>query len=74
MSTFSSVPVEVKCSWDECPSHMTLTPARALTLHWPRAIDKVRYFHSTECLAGWALSFPKGMLITGEESVGTWDD
>lgn len=62
-------PIEVKCSWENCPTHQSVDPARALTLHWPRAIDKIRYFHSTECLAGWASSFPKGMLITGEDSI-----
>jgi hypothetical protein len=62
-------PIEVKCSWDDCPSHITVNPERALTLHWPKAIGKVRHFHSTECLAGWAASFPKGLLITGEDSV-----
>ncbi len=61
--------IEVFCSWDGCPSHQTLTPHRALTLHWPRAIDKVRYFHSTECLAAWASSFPSGLLITGEDAL-----
>jgi len=66
--------VEVTCSWEKCPSHDTFEPAKALTLHWQKAIDKIRYFHSTECLAGWASSFPKGMLITGEDSQGGWDD
>jgi hypothetical protein len=62
-------PIEVKCSWENCPSHITVHPSKALTLHWPRAIGKVRYFHSTECLANWAASFPKGLLITGEDSL-----
>jgi hypothetical protein len=60
--------VEVTCSWVNCPSHETTDPSRALTLHWPKAIDKVKYFHSTECLAAFASSYPSGMLITGEDS------
>ena len=64
MSTQSTV----QCSWEKCPKHTTLEPARALTVHWPKAINKVRYFHSTECLSGWASSFPAGYLITGEDA------
>jgi hypothetical protein len=69
MQTPQQEPTDVECSWDGCPSHQTFTPARAITVHWPRAIQKVRYFHSTECLSSWAQSFPSGLLITGEDSV-----
>jgi hypothetical protein len=61
--------LEVTCSWEQCPTHETYRPEIALSVHWPHAVKKIRYFHSTECLAGFALSFPAGMLITGEDSI-----
>jgi hypothetical protein len=39
-----------------------------ITLLWAK---KVRYFHSTDCLALWAASFPIGYVSTGSEVGGS---
>jgi hypothetical protein len=56
----------VECSWDKCPSHTTFDPSDAIVLTWPRALQKVRYFHSTECLSGYARTFPDNFVTSGE--------
>jgi hypothetical protein len=66
----SMATINVKCDWQQCPTHDKHDPSSAITLVWPSAIQRVRYFHSTDCLAFFAAGFPSGYIIETSSSEG----
>jgi hypothetical protein len=56
----------VKCSWGGCPTHTrrNVNGKGILVLTWA---GQVYFFHSTDCLAFWAGSFPIGYTPSGDE-------
>lgn len=65
-----NAPQKIRCDWENCPSH-TRANVRGkdfITVLWAK---QVRYFHSTDCLALWAASFPIGYISTGLEIGGS---
>ncbi len=61
-----NAPQRIRCDWDNCPSHVRVNVRGKdfITIIWAK---QVRYFHSTDCLALWAASFPIGYVSTGAE-------
>jgi hypothetical protein len=59
-------PRNISCDWENCPSHYRshIQGSDMITVLWAGAIKR---FHSTDCLALWAGSYPIGYVSTGKE-------
>jgi hypothetical protein len=56
------------CDYESCPTHLRARVEESrnvLILSWNKT---VKFFHSTDCLAFYAASFPAGYVTTGEDA------
>jgi hypothetical protein len=56
------------CDYESCPTHLRARVEESrnvLILSWNKT---VKFFHSTDCLAFYAASFPAGYVATGEDA------
>jgi hypothetical protein len=62
------MPRNISCNWEGCPTHFRshIHGSEVITVMWAGSIQR---FHSTDCLALWAGSFPIGYVTTGKEVI-----